>query len=145
MVKVSSIYQYWSMTDLPLLIPAFLVKCGWTHLESQDEGVWLGVEVAFTGQQVKAEETIVTPTLSDFKIRSELPHNVFARISARLVNHFHSVLVPESWHHSKINEDIHSKFKLVSTEAEGFSYTVVPPFSEHLFRQKIKILNWRWF
>lgn len=60
----------------------------------EDHGVVLPVQVALVGQQVQAEESVVTPTFPNFKIRGKLPNDVFGGIIGGLMDHFYTVFIP---------------------------------------------------
>ncbi len=49
----------------------------------QDERVVVDVEVSLAGEQVEAEEPVVSPTLADLKVGRELSNDVFRRIARR--------------------------------------------------------------
>ena len=62
-------------------------------METQYQGIGFSVQVAFTGQEVKSEETVVAPAFPYLKIASKFSHYVFARVSACLVDHFYTVFI----------------------------------------------------
>ena len=105
------------LMNIPLLISTLLKKSWCAYMESKDQGVRFSVEVSLTGQKVQSEETIVSPTFSNFKIRRKLPHDIFVGVSqwsiwfnavgtalalGILVDHFHAIFVPEKWEKASV-------------------------------------------
>lgn len=62
----------------------------------ENERVSLGVEVPLAGQQVEAEEPVVSPALAHLEVRRELAHDVLGRVTRHLVEHLHAVFVSDT-------------------------------------------------
>lgn len=71
----------------------------------ENQRVSLHVQVTFTGQKVQSEEAVVTPTFTNFKVRGKLPNDVLCRIAGGLMDHLHTVFIPEPEDQHQINNN----------------------------------------
>ena len=85
--------QLWPCYNLPLLVPRFLEEGRWPNLEAKYKRVLVRVKVALACQQVQAEEAVVTPTLSNLKVRGKFPDDVLARVARSLMHHLYPVFI----------------------------------------------------
>jgi hypothetical protein len=76
---------------VPLLIAAMLGVVRSSHKELQRDRIISLVEIAFSFKQVYPVESIVTPTFTNFEIRSKLSDYLCTLIS--VIYHFNSVFI----------------------------------------------------